>query len=140
MDEQIKIWSRARTDGSAVTDGLPGLAAGALTRAALYNALARQLQGPGRGIFLSLQEEEQQCARYLQGIYRLVTGAKMQLSSLPPSGEKLEPALRKCYGQSLKALMAFEQRIGNPEYGPVFALLAGKMRENCCRIANLLGL
>ena len=140
MDEQIKIWQRVRSDGSNITDGLPGLAAGSLARAALYNALARQLQGPGRGIFLALQEDEQQCVRYLQGIYRLAMGSKMQLSSLPPSGEKLEPALRKCYGQSLKALMAFEQRIGNPEYGPVFAMMAGKMRENCCRIANLLGL
>ena len=140
MDEQIKIWQRVRSDGGAITDGLPGLASGALSRAALYNALARQMQGPGRGIFLSMQEEEQQCARYLQGIYRLITGTKMQLSSLPPSAEKLEPALRKCYGQSLKALMAFEPRIGHQEYGPVFALLATKMRENCCKIAGLLGL
>jgi len=88
MDEQIKIWQRVRGDATPVTDGLTGLASGALTRAALYNALARQLQGPGRGIFLSLQEEEQQCVRYLQGIYRLATGSKMQLSSLPPAAEK----------------------------------------------------
>lgn len=140
MDEQIKIWQRVRSDGAAVTDGLPGLASGALTRAALYNALARQLQGPGRGIFLSLQEEEQQCVRYLQGIYRLATGTKMQLASLPPSAEKLEPALRKCYGQSLKALALFDQRSAHPEYGPVFSHLAAKMRDNCCKIAGLLGL
>ena len=35
MDEQIKIWQRVRSDGTAVTDGRPGLAAGALARAAL---------------------------------------------------------------------------------------------------------
>ena len=140
MDEQIKIWQRVRSDGTAITDGLPGLAAGALARAALYNALARQLQGPGRGIFLSLQEEEQDCIRCLQGIYRLVNGTKMQLAAATPSGEKLETALRKCYGQSLKALAVFEQRSSNPEYGPVFDHLAGKMRGNCCKIAGLLGL
>lgn len=140
MDEQIKIWQRVRSDGASVTDGLPGLAAGALSRAALYNALARQLQGPGRGIFLSLQEEEQNCIRCLQGIYRLATGEKMQLASVPPSGEKLEAALRKCYGQSLKALAAFEQRASNTEYGPIFAHLAEQKRKNCCKIAELLGL
>ena len=140
MDEQIKIWQRVRSDSTPVTDGLAGLASGALTRAALYNALARQLQGPGRGIFLSLQEEEQQCVRYLQGIYRLATGNKMQLSSLPPMAEKVEPALRKCYGQSLKALAFYDQRTAHPEYGPVFTHLAAKMRDNCCKIANLLGL
>ena len=140
MDEQIKIWQRVRSDGTGVTDGLPGLAAGALSRAALYNILARQLQGPGRSIFLSLQEEEQQCVRYLQGIYRLVNGSKMQLSAAPPSAEKVEPALRKCYGQSLKALAFYDQRAGHPEYGPVFSHLAARMRDNCCKIAGLLGL
>lgn len=140
MDEQIKIWQRVRSDGTAVTDGLPGIAAGALARAALYNILARQLQGPGRGIFLSLQEEEQNSVRCLQGIYRLVTGTKMQLANVTLSGEKLEPALRKCYGQSLKALSVFEQRSSNPEYGPIFAHLAEEKRKNCCKIAELLGL
>lgn len=140
MDEQIKIWQRVKGDAAPVTDGLPGVASGALSRAALYNALARQLQGPGRSIFLSLQEEEQQCVRYLQGIYRLSTGNKMQLSSLPPTAKKVETALQKCYGQSLKALVFFDQRTNHPEYGPVFAHLAAKMRDNCCKIAGLLGL
>ena len=50
MDEQVKIWQRVRGETPPVTDGLPGLAAGALARAALYAALARQMQGPGRSI------------------------------------------------------------------------------------------
>ena len=140
MDEQIKIWQRVRGEIQPVTDGLPALAAGAMSRAALYNALARQLQGPGRSIFLSLQEQEQECVRCLQGVYRLATGGKMQAASVPPEAEKLEPALRKCYGQSLKTLASFEQKALHPEYGPVFAHLAEKMRENCWKIAHLLGL
>ena len=102
--------------------------------------IARQLQGPGRSVFLSLQEEAQNCVGYLRGVYRMVTGKKMELTAIPPAAEKLEPALRKCYGQALKALAAFEEKSLHPEYGPVFSQLAAKMRSECCKLAELMGL
>ncbi len=139
MDEQVKIWQRVRNDAPPVTEGLPGLAAGALARAALYAALARQMQGPGRSILLQLQEEEQHCARCMKGVYRMATGTAMQVASVPPTYEKNEAALRKCYGQSLKTLAACDSRAYDPEYGPVFGMLASKMRGNCCKLAELMG-
>ena len=139
MDEQVKIWQRVRGETPPVTDGLPGLAANALAHAALYGTLARQMQGPGRTMLLKLQEDEQHCARCLKGVYRMVTGNRMQPAAVPIPAENTEAALRKCYGQSLKTLAAFESRAYDPEYGPVFGILAAKKREHCCALAELLG-
>ena len=139
MDEQIKIWQRVKGEAPPASEGLPGFAANALARANLYAALARQLQGPSRTILLKLQEEEQHCARCLKGIYRMVTGNRMQAAPVPFPAENTEAALRKCYGQTLKTLAAFEKRAFDPEYGPVFVLLTAKKREHCCALAELLG-
>lgn len=139
MDEQVKIWQRVKGETPSPTDGLPGLAANALAQAALYGALARQMQGPPRRILLKLQEEEQHCARCLKGIYRMVTGNRMQPAAVPISSENTEATLRKCYGQTLKTLATFEKRAYDPEYGPIFAHLAAKKREHCCFLSELLG-
>ncbi len=139
MDEQVKIWQRVKGDIPSATDGLPGLAATALAHAALYGALARQIQGPSRRILLTLQEDEQYCARCLKGIYRMVTGNRMQTTVLPISAENMEATLRKCYGQSLKSLAIFDARAFHPEYGPVFGMLAAQKRQQCCALAELLG-
>ena len=139
MDEQVRIWQRVKGDTPPVTEGLPGLAANALAQAALYGALARQVQGPSRTILLKLQEEEQHCARCLKGIWRMVTGKRMQPAAVPLPSENIEAALRRCYGQTLKTLSAFEKRAYDPEYGPIFGILAVKKREHCCALAELLG-
>ena len=139
MDEQVKIWQRVKGETPPATEGLPGLAASALARANLYSALARQVQGPSRTILQKLQEGEQLCARCLKGIFRMATGNRMQTAPVPFPGENMETALRKCYGQTLKILVNFEKRIYDPEYGPVFAMLAAKMREHCCGLTELLG-
>ena len=140
MDEQVKIWQRVRGETPPATDGLPGLVAGALARASLYAALARQMQGPGRSILHQLQEDERHCARCFKGIYRMSTGTAMNVTSVPPSAEKTEAALRKCYGQTLKALAVCDARTYDPEYGPVFGSLASKMRINCCKLSELMSL
>lgn len=140
MDEQVKIWQQVRGNTPPVTDGLPGLTAGALSRATLYGTLARQIQGPARSILQQLQEDERHCVRCFKGIHRLVTGTSMNVASVPPVFEKAEAALRKCYGQTLKALSACDARAYDAEYGPVFGVLASKMRTNCCKLVELLSL
>ena len=140
MDEQVKIWQRVRGNSPPATEGLPGLTAGALSRATLYGVLARQMQGPARSILQQLQDDERQCVRCLKGIHRLATGTIMNTAPVPPSTEKTEPALRKCYGQTLKSLSAYDARAYDAEYGPVFGVLATKMRTNCCKLAELLSL
>ena len=140
MDEQIKIWQRVRGETPPAIDGLPGLAAGALARAALYAALARQMQGPGRVILLQLQEEEQLCTRCIKGIYRMATDTAMHVAPVAASAENTESALRKCYGQTLRALTVFDNRVNDMEFGPVFAMLAAKMRDHCCKLTELMGI
>lgn len=140
MDEQVKIWQRVRGEAPPVTEGLAGLAAGCAARAALYGALARQTQGPGRGILQQLQETEQRCVRCMKGICRIAEGTAINPGAAPLSPEKMEPALRKCYGQTLKTLSACNARAFHGEYGPVFTDIAAKMRENCCRLAELMGI
>lgn len=140
MDEQVKIWQRSRPSAPPSADGLPALAAGALSRAALYNTLARQMQGPTRSILMQLQDEEQHCARCIKGVYRLITGAVMQVAPVPPSFDKTDAALRKCYGQTLKAFLAYGSRSDDPEYGAVFAHLASQAKDHCCKLAELFGL
>ena len=139
MDEQVKIWQRVKGEPKPITDGLPGLAANAVAQAALYGALARQTQGPGRTLLLTLQEEEQHCARCLKGIYRMATGTPLKPAAASLSAENREAALRKCYGQALKSLAAFDSRAFHPEYGPVFSQLAAKKREHCCILVELMG-
>ena len=139
MDDQVKIWHRVKAEAQAVTEGVPGLAATALAQAALYSALARQMQGPAKNILLTLQEEQQHCARCLKGIYRMATGNPMKPAVVPPSAENREAALRKCYAQSLKNLAVYDSRAFHPEYGPVFTHLAAKTREACCALVELMG-
>lgn len=140
MDEQVKIWQRVRGETPPITDGLPGLAAGCLARATLYGTLARQMQGPGRSILQQLQENEQRCARCIKGVFRIAGGTPMNPGTAPLSPEKIEPALRKCYGQTLKTLSACNAKAFDGEYGPVFTDIAAKQRENCCRLAELMGI
>lgn len=139
MDEQVKIWQRVRADAAPVTDGLPGLAANAIAQANLYGSLARQAQGSKRSMLLRLQEEERRCVQALKGIYRMSTGTAMTPGAVPLSPENTEAALRKCYGQCLKALTLFDSRTFHPEYGPVFSKLAAQKREHCCILSELLG-
>ena len=139
MDEQVRIWQRVKGDAPPVTEGLPGLAANALAHATLYGTFARQMQGTGRTMLLAMQEDEQHCARCLKGIWRIVTGKRMQPAAVPLPAENMEVALRKCYGHCLKTLAVFESRAFHPEYGPIFGILAAKKREHCCALAELLG-
>lgn len=139
MDEQVKIWQRVKGEVPSMTDGLPGLVAALLSRAAFYSTLARQMQGPGRSILITMQEETQHCARCLKGIYRMITGTVLKPAPVPFASENTEAALRKCYGQTLKTLAACNARAGDPEYGAVFSAVAAKMQEHCCALAELMG-
>ena len=138
--EQIKIWQRMHTDSRCVTDGLSALAAGALAEAAAFGALAGRTQGPPRKILLQLQEDELCHARTLKGLFQILTGTPMNIAAIPPSQDKIDVALRKSYGKALKALSAYENRLSNGECGAIFACLAVKKREHCCKIAELMGL
>ena len=137
--EQLKIWQRVQ-GRIPTTDGLPGLAARALTQSTLYEALSRQMQGPGKSILLHMRDTQLENARCIKGIYRMITGVPMKVVAVPPTVESLEISLRKSYGQALKALNAYQSRATDGEYGGVFQCLAAKEQSLCCKLAELMGL
>lgn len=138
--EQVKVWNRVRPVQQPVTEGLQALAAGALAAAALYGALAKQMNGVQRELALLLREQQLSTARCLKGIHRMAGGAPMQIGGGAPTLQTAEAALRKNYGQSLKALQAFESRSADGEYGAVFEALAVRQREHLRKITELMGL
>ena len=140
LHAQTKIWQRVRSEQPPVTDGLQSLVAGAMTQAAVFGSLSRQVQGPGRELLLQLRDQELSHARCMKGIYVMVTGKPMAVTAAPVTKELPEIALRKAYGRSLRALKAYEEKAGREEYGPVFELLAAGQRENCRKIAEITGL
>lgn len=137
--EEIKIWQRVRGE-STITDGLPGLALSALTQAAVYDALMRQLQGYSRKLAIQLREAQLENARCIKGIYRISSGSALPVTTVPPVTEQLENVLRKSYGQSLKAYNAYQARANHPEYGAIFQYLAAKEQTLCCKIAELMSI
>lgn len=137
--EQLKIWQRVRGE-LPITDGLTALAARALSQGALYEALSRKMQGPGRTILLQLRDAQLENARCIKGIYRMIAGTFMKVTAVPPDTQNLENALRKSYGYSLKALNAYQAKASHDEYGAIFQCLVEKERINCCKIAELMGL
>lgn len=138
--EEVKIWRRIRGEDPDIIDGLPALAASALSQAALYGAMARRSQGQIRQLLQQLQSRELSNARCIKGIYRLVSGQSLSAATVPPSQEATEIALRRSYGRSLKALNAYEARSDHGEYGAVFRLMADGQRESCLKIAELVAL
>jgi len=115
------------------------LAAREWAEAAVYLMLSRQLQGSHKAALRKLFEEEQTHAACLRGIYWLITGQPLTTRTLPPAPETPEIALRKCYGRKLKAAAAYEAWAQHPEYGAVFADLAGQEKIHCRVILELIG-
>lgn len=138
--EQIKVWSRVRQSQLPVTEGLQAMAAAAMTAAAMYSSLAKQLQGTQRELALQLREQQIAVVRCLKGVYRMASGETMQISCGAAELQTMEAALRKLYGQSLRALHAFETRSADGEYGAVFEALAMREREYLRKNAELMGL
>lgn len=138
--EQVKVWNRVRPTQQPVTDGLQALVAAALASAAVYGSLAQQMNGIQRELARQLREHQLSVVRTLKGIHRMASGAPMQLGSSAPVVQTTEAALRKNYGQSLKALHAYESRSADGEYGAVFEALAVREREHLRKITELMGL
>ena len=70
----------------------------------------------------------------LKGI-ALLTG-----TSLPREiGPMADHSLPYCYDHALQRLGAFQLRISDPVYGPVFRCLARQTEQHCLQITQLLG-
>lgn len=136
-----QVWQRVRGGQPAepVRETLLPLIAEEMADATIYLALSRQLTGRESEVLRRLFEEEQSHAACLKGIYTLTTGNRPVIRNTPPAREPPELTLRKCYGREMRCLAAYEERMSDREYGPVFTRLAEQEREHCRLVLEILG-
>ena len=107
--------------------------------ASTYLHLSRHFQGKESGVLRKLSEQEQAHTACLKGIYTLVTGSAPKVRTIAPLQEPPLQTLHRCYGREMHCLAQYEARSTDPEYGAVFARLAGQEREHCRLILELIG-
>ena len=135
------VWQRVHTPAPPISDsqGLLGLIQEELTDGLTYLQLSRQLSGNPSAILRQMFQQEQSHAACLKGIYRLITGNHPVISTPSIPKESVEATLRRCYGREMRCLAQYEARMGDGEYGKVFARLALQEQEHCRQILEILG-
>ena len=108
--------------------------------AAAYIQLSRRVKGREAARLEQLARESRAHAACLEGICVLVTGEAPEIRVPAAEPGPMITPLRKCYGMAMRALVTYEARTGDREYGPVFARLAAQQREQCRTILEIIGM
>ena len=136
-----RVWQRVQNGqtGPEPLTGLPALIGEELLSAAAYQQLSRKTGARDASALHRLWEENHAHAACLKGIHNLVTGEKTspKIPSIPLESPEL--MLRRCYGREMRCLAQYEVRSSDPEYGAVFAGLAGQKRVQCMTLLELIG-
>ena len=138
-EKAARVWGRVQGGTDTVAVGLQGLLTQAISDEKTYIALCRQFSGTTGQRLQKLARQEQKHIACLKGICALVRGAAPEIPAIVPQTDSPDAALRKCYRNALQSLAAYESRIADPDYGPVFSLLAQEKRDHCLQILSLLG-
>lgn len=140
-EKAARVWQRVLGDSPPTPkyQGLLPLIMEEQTDAATYLALSRRFQGKPSAQLRRMAEEEQSHAACLQGLCRLTEGTRPAVKTPPLTQEATEALLRRCCGREMRCLAEYEGRSSDPEYGPVYALLAAQEREHCRLLLELLG-
>ena len=107
--------------------------------AATYLQLARKMGQKEAAVLQNLAREEQNHLSCLKGIHTLITGEKCAVKAPKIQLGTPETTLRRCYGEKMRNLKAYESRTSDPEYGHVFSRLAEQEREHCRVLLQLIG-
>lgn len=146
-----RVWQRVKADGPPADhrgkelpaplreEGLPELIAGAWTDGFLYTQVSRKLRGRKRELLQQMTRKKQAQCACLKGIYTLVAGRSPVVKAVKPAVGEPMAVLRRCYSSSLQALVRYEARATQGEYGQVFSQLARQEREIGRQILELLG-
>lgn len=138
---QRRVWSRVQSRESAAAPNSvqPEEAYGLVwENLGAYAALRQQLSGkPGEAV-RKLFERQQQTAACLRGMYRL-QGRDVRFSPSPASDRSAARLLEGCFYREQRLERAFSSRREDARFGPVYAALADRAKENCCRLLELLG-
>lgn len=101
--------------------------------------LARRVSGREAQTLRQLARNARGHAACLEGICVLVTGEAPELRTPPAEAGPVPTLLRRCYATAMRALVTYEARRGDREYGPVFARLALQQQDQCRMILELTG-
>ena len=136
-----RVWQRVQSTapGTAREQGLAELIAQEWTNAATYLQLSRRIQGRSATLLRTVHQQEMANVACLKGIYTLITGGRPTVKAVPPAPKDPETALRRCYGQEMQCLAAYESRSSDPEYGSVYTRLAEQKKEHCRLVLEILG-
>lgn len=131
-----RVWQRVKNGAFPEMETLAAEAEG--DRRALLR-LAGNLSGIRRQELRSLADEWGKAAAGLRGAHWLVTGTEASPVPVRQQEGSLREVLLRCYDHALGRMNSCEQWTGHPRVGPVFVCLSRQAREQCGRIAELLG-
>ena len=135
-----RVWQRVQGNAPAPDyHWIPEMIAEEKAGGGIYLHLSHHFCGRDGAMLRKMFEEEQSHISCLRGIYRLITGERCQVHTAPIAPEDPTIALRRCYGREMRCLATYEAHCADPEYGPIFALLAKEEREHCKNILHLIG-
>ena len=139
-----RVWQRVQgekenRESPHREDNLQELIMNEWVAAATYLQLARKMGQKEAAVLQNLAREEQNHLSCLKGIHTLITGEKCAVKAPKIQLGTPETTLRRCYGEKMRNLKAYEARTSDPEYGHVFTRLAEQEREHCRILLELIG-
>ena len=141
---ESRVWQRVHGENQEPaapqrSESLPALILEQQQLSAVYMQLSRQSGGQTGATFMRLAREARMQAVCLKGIVTLMNGHIPAAAPAPAQGSPQDALLRRCYGKELRLLKTYEGRRIDPEYGPVFDRMAGRSRDHCCTLLELIG-
>lgn len=141
---EARVWQRVKDQAyekpaPQQNDNWPMLIMEQLQLSVAYLQLARQMPGKEGAVFVRLAREAKAQAVCLKGILILMTGQHSEVGTTQQQISPTDVMLRRCYGKELRLLKTYESRRTDPEYGPAFERMAGRGREHCCTLLELIG-
>lgn len=135
------VWQRVHNSPPAIENEqvLPTLLREELANTALYTQLARKLGPPHNQMLQQMARQEQSHGFCLRGICKMRTGTVPAVERPQLSQDTPEALLRRCYEQKLRCCTQYSARSNDPQFGPVFALLARQEQEHCSILLQILG-
>ncbi len=139
IDEELqaRVWQRVCSrEAEALPPELPcRMLSLAGDLAACYRALAAKRGGQFRSLHRQLQETR---AR-LRTLQQFAGCREPETRRMPPKGDA-QALLERCCHLERRLAEELEGRRSDPEWGPVFALMAQQARQRCLRVLALRGM
>ena len=133
-EEMIRsVWQRVQAEQAAVCPEAFSGREEALRRSLLR--LSSRYTGQQQAQLRKMAAQCAQAANVLRGMCILGSGQKpVNHGSVKP-----DALLRRCYGELMALLRAYEQRATDPQFGPVFSGLARQKQQQCHQLLALAG-